>query len=411
MAVRVRIIALTVLLSLIFAVVGLLINTLDIKIDLISPLSNGFSISSLFGNKTQKHEKFIYGFLPYWNIKETENLKYEHLTDVAYFGLYINPDGSIKKYDSDGNIEPGYNNWKNNQDLKKSINEAKKYGTRYSLTLISHNDETTENFLNCVSCWEKLEETTLEELSYHKISDVHLNFEYSTYTDKELTDKFTKFVKHYSNFIKEHDSNSILAVSAFADSNRKQRITDIKEISSSVDLIFIMGYDFRTSGSEYAGPTAPLDGIGTVAEYDIRTTVKDYIANAPTSKILLGVPYYGYNWPVTTTEPYSRKSSNNVLGTTDFGARAQTYQDIMQIIETYNIQPKWDDVAKVPYFTYYNSEHDAYRQVYYENKESLKYKFDYANEMQLAGVGIWALGYDGRYLDLWHLLESYDKSK
>ena len=385
---------------------SLLVAKLDLPLKLNSPLSKGFSISSLF----KKHESkgnFVYGFLPYWNIKELDNIQYENLTDIAYFGVYINPDGTIKKYDNEGNTEQGYNNWRNSKELADGIAKGKKAGTRFSLTLISHSDDTTEAFLNCRSCWETLELVATKEMAYHKIRDIHLNFEYSTYTDEQLTDKFTAFTEHFSNYLKSHDKEALLVVSAFADSNNKQRLTDIKAISEYVDGIFIMGYDFRTAGSEYAGPTAPLDGIGTVSTYDIRTTIKDYVANAPASKIILGVPYYGYNWPVTNNTPYSKKIASNVLGAADIGAKAQTYQDIMAIIEEYNIKPQWDEVAKVPYFTYYSVESGTYRQIYYEDKRSLTEKFSYARDMGLGGIGIWALGYDGKYLDLWNLLKTH----
>lgn len=407
MDLRLRIVIFTVGLSLLLYGAANILHTFNITLDLKSPLSNGFGLSSLFG-KHKNTDNFVYGFLPYWNLDDAKNFRYEDLTDIAYFGIRINSDGSIARLDSSGNAEPGYAAWKNSQDLTEIISKAKQNGVRVSLTVISHEDNTTENFLNCESCWETLEKNVLTELNYRKIDDVHLNFEYSTYTTKEMADKFTKFTKHFDNYLAHNHKNSILVISAFADSNIKSRLTNIKELSPYVDGIFIMGYDFRTRGSEFAGPVAPLDGIGTVATYDIRNTVKDYIANAPKSKIILGVPYYGYNWPVESTQPYSRQVDSNVLGyASDSGAKSQTYADIMTIIEEYNIKPSWDEVSKVPYFSYYSPQTQTYRQIYYEDKKSLALKFKYAKDSGIGGIGIWALGYDGNYVDLWDLLKEY----
>ena len=65
---------------------------------------------------------------------------------------------------------------------------------------------------------------------------------------------------------------------------------------------------------------------------------------------------------------------------------------------------KWDTEGKVPYFTYYNSQGGVNRQVYFENSDSLKEKYKLAKNEGLAGVGIWALGYDGDRKELWDVL-------
>jgi spore germination protein YaaH len=45
------------------------------------------------------------------------------------------------------------------------------------------------------------------------------------------------------------------------------------------------------------------------------------------------------------------------------------------------------------------------RQVYFENERSLRAKYELIKANDLAGVGIWALGYDGGYQELWNLLK------
>ncbi|MBI2049380.1 hypothetical protein HYT32_00490 [Candidatus Roizmanbacteria bacterium] len=48
----------------------------------------------------------------------------------------------------------------------------------------------------------------------------------------------------------------------------------------------------------------------------------------------------------------------------------------------------------------------AIKQIYYENYESLKAKLDFMKSKNLGGVSLWALGYEGRYKEVWDLFIS-----
>jgi spore germination protein YaaH len=43
--------------------------------------------------------------------------------------------------------------------------------------------------------------------------------------------------------------------------------------------------------------------------------------------------------------------------------------------------------------------------IYYENSRSMSYKLDFVNQLDLGGVAIWALGYEGRSRELWDVVE------
>jgi len=42
--------------------------------------------------------------------------------------------------------------------------------------------------------------------------------------------------------------------------------------------------------------------------------------------------------------------------------------------------------------------------VYFEDEKSLQYKIDFANQLEVAGIAIWALGYEGETRDLWEVV-------
>jgi spore germination protein YaaH len=369
--------------------------------DLVSPLSTSFSIFSVFEQDTDPPSHTIYGYLPYWGLGKIKYLQLDKLTDIAYFGLYLNADGTFKQTLEDGTTEPGYAGWRSNKDLEKLILESKKSGVRVSLTVISHADEISDEFLNCASCWAAFVENLETELNYHHIKNVNLNFEYVEPVSLAVASKYTKFVAYTNSRLDALYEDSYLVVSTFADSFIRSRVTDVEELSKVSDALFIMGYDFHRPTSDTAGPVAPVGGADVHAEYDITTMLADYLASSPPNKLILGVPYYGYNWVVEKNSSYAKR----IEGTDDIGfSQSQIYADIMADVAELAPTVLWDDLGQVPYFTYVSPSTGSTRQVYFENKESLRIKYSLAKEYGLAGVGIWALGYDGARQELWDLL-------
>lgn len=370
----------------------------------LSPVGNEFSVlsaSSAFNPDKQQY--IVYGFLPYWQLHKAKYVQLDKLTDVAYFALGIEQNGKIKTLSDDGTIDPGYNQWRNNAELYEFIKYAKDSNVRVSLTVISHEDDKSDYFLKCKTCWNTLYEDLIEELDFHQIKDVNFDFEYVEYTTKENALRYTEFASYMNKRLDEKFGDSYVVVSSFADSNVKPRITDIESLAKAVDGLFVMAYDFHYTGSDNAGPVSPIDGAGTRTTYDIRTMLRDYLADVPSSKIILGVPYYGYNWVTVPASEYApRIEGNDYIGY----SQSQTYEYVMETVLNYNPTIKWDALGQVPYFSYVSTETGSHRQVYFENVRSLALKYNLAKEQNLAGVGIWALGYDGGYQELWELLST-----
>ena len=80
--------------------------------------------------------------------------------------------------------------------------------------------------------------------------------------------------------------------------------------SGGADAVLIMGYDYRTAGSNYAGSIDPLAGPA----YDLADTVRTYIARVPASRVILGVPYYGRAWSTVSSAVNSRTQTGAKYG-------------------------------------------------------------------------------------------------
>ncbi len=402
-----KIVSFIFVLSIILAVLGMYFKHFEYKSKPLTPYSNSLDIFSLFATR-EKPKYTVYGYLPYWTIANSQYLQLDKLTDIAYFGLYINPDGTFKKYvqSDQGQItEPGYNNWKTNEDLDTIIAASKKYGVRFALTVIAHTDSENDKFLDCRSCWDTLLQNLETELDSKGIKDVNLNFEYAGASDPDKADKFADFTKFLNEALDKKYGDSRVIVAAFADSMITSRVSSrIDLLSKYSDGIFIMAYDFHAPQSDHAGPVSPINGIGVHGNYDITTMIKDYLAVSPPNKIIMGVPYYGYNWVVQDTSEYA----NRLDGTDIIGhSESQTYASVLDTISSQKPEVKWDSIGHVPYFTYISPDTRSFREVYYEDPRSLREKYYLIRSNNFQGVGIWALGYDEGYTELWNLL--YDE--
>lgn len=371
---------------------------------ILSPFSKKSSIFSFF-IKHEKPKKIIYGYLPYWSFEDIKYIKLDELTNIAYFGAYLSDDGNFEEYTTseDGTQvkEPGYAIWKDSKDLTSLINKCNQEGVRFAFTVVAHKDEKIDKFLDCKDCWNTLLKNLISELNFRGIKDVNLNFEYGGETDPQRANEFSELTKYLNTELDKVFGDSFLVVSAFADSTYAPRISsDLDNLGRYADGIFIMGYDFHRPASDSVGPVSPILGN----EHNLTTVLNDFLAKIPPNKIILGLPYYGYNWVVSDTSPDAKTIKDDEDSPL---AESQTYDSVMNTILDTDPEIKWNDEAKSPYFSYVRPESGELRTVYFENEDSLKAKYELVKQKGLAGVGIWALGYDGGYSELWDVL--YDE--
>jgi spore germination protein len=148
---------------------------------------------------------------------------------------------------------------------------------------------------------------------------------------------------------------------------------DYEELAKYNDLIVIMAYDFTPVGALSPGPVAPANWVTNVARYASQ--------KIPNEKVLLGVPFYGYDWTMDDEDP----------GRTARPAQAMRFDQTLALQRYDDLEFHWDDVAKSPWATY-TDEEDREHQVWFENRDSLRYKLDIMINFDLGGMAAWRLG-------------------
>lgn len=189
--------------------------------------------------------------------------------------------------------------------------------------------------------------------------------------DSSLRESYTDFIRELSTGLRAHDRLLTVAVHAKdSDYGGLGGFQDWKAIGPYVDRLRIMTYDYHWRGGG-PGPVAPLYWIESVAEY-ARSVIEP-------SKVMIGVPFYGYDWPPNGN------------------ARALPWSDIEDLIAseqpTVNLlQRNARGPVDESYFFYGAAA--GRREVWYMTDRGLESKLELVQRLDLGGIAIWQLGYE-----------------
>ncbi|MEX2425659.1 MAG: glycosyl hydrolase family 18 protein [Thermomicrobiaceae bacterium] len=148
---------------------------------------------------------------------------------------------------------------------------------------------------------------------------------------------------------------------------------DYEELAKYNDHIVIMAYDYTPVGSQSPGPVAPIGWVEDAAHYAT--------SRIPNEKVLLGVPFYGYDWTLEDNDP----------DRTTGAARAMRFDHTMALEQFDDLEFHWDESAQSPWATYTDDE-GAQHEVWFENIDSLRYKLNVMTNYDLGGMAAWRLG-------------------
>lgn len=142
-------------------------------------------------------------------------------------------------------------------------------------------------------------------------------------------------------------------------------------LGEAADNVLVMTYEW---GYTYGPPRAvsPLPEVRRVLDYAV--------TEIPPSKIFMGVPNYGYDWPL----PYVRgETKAQSLGNTAAVERALQKSAAIE----------YDDTEQAPFFRYFDRPEtysDAVEHiVWFQNARSADAQLRLVREYGLAGIGVW----------------------
>jgi spore germination protein len=344
-----------------------------------------FSVSS---------DKLVYGFAPYWTLKDIE--LHPELTNLAYFSLTINHDGTFVTREGDG-AEPGFHRLRSDEFMELSAKMHQR-GGQLDLVITQFKTDDIKAFLGSKTAQARFFSSLDNALLAYPFSGINIDIELAGSATPELRNQFTSFMKDLREHLDQKYEHIQLSVDMYAGAATSLQLWDVEKVEPYVDYIVVMAYDFHRRSSTQAGPVAPLFGGKELWDGDINQHLQAFLKVVPPSKILLGIPFYGYEWQTLSRDPQSHTFPNT--GATASVDRVNTLLANQQDL---NLIEKWDEAALSPYLSY--EKNGETFQIYYENSRSLSYKLDYVNQLDLGGIAIWALGYEGKNRELWDVIE------
>ncbi|MGY3795360.1 glycosyl hydrolase family 18 protein [Aquimarina sp. 433] len=399
------------LLLLILQLIGCNQNTSEeVKTDTENPnyISHRNLLNTEFAKHNFKTEK-QWDSLHKISIKKKNHPNSTLLPGVRTFGWHIYPNGSMyKNYNFSllwgvsyfsYEIQPKTGSYKNIHQWKTTalIDSAKTKGCKVFLSVSNFGAKNNRIFLENKKAQKVLGDSLAILLNQRSANGINIDFEGVSRKNRK---QFSQFIINISKHLKEVNPNYQVSLCLYA--KDWNDIFDINAIDTYVDFYTLMGYDYFGSFSKITGPVTPFAKTKKFGK-GLQSSI-DYYHNKGVrfDKLIVGLPYYGAEW-------YTKKPKiGSIVNTFKSHPRYHTIKSTY--IDSLKIPVQFDPKSSSSYIVMKDFNNEEYRQLFFEDVKSLSIKYDWIKEKKISGIGIWALGYDEGYDELWDLIaEKFSK--
>ncbi len=324
-------------------------------------------------------ESIVYGWHPYWMGSAYTNYRWDLLSHLCFFSYEVDP-SSGSPISTHG--------W----STSAAVNTALDQGVKVTLCVTLFSGHST--FLNSASSKQNLITQLINLISSRGAHGVNIDFEGIPASQSV---NFANFMVDLSNQMHAAIPGSEVSTVLYAvDWNS---VFNFSIMEPEVDQYVVMGYDYYYTNSATAGPEDPLYQFGTSYNYTLSRTITDYLHDGcPAEKLVMGLPYYGREWSTTSLSIPSATTASGV---------ARTYSTVR-----FNASGNYS-TANHTYRSDCRSDHYGFlsggipKQCFITKETAFAERLAHIRRTGIAGIGIWALGYDGGYDAMWNTIESY----
>lgn len=229
-------------------------------------------------------------------------------------------------------------------------------------------NELAHRALNDIQVQNRLLDNILINLRQKNYKGLDVDFEFIYVEDR---DKYTAFIRNATQKLNPEGYEVIVALAPKTSSDQPGLLYqghDYGGLGAAANGVLLMTYEW---GYTYGPPmaVAPIPNIRAVLNYAVTQIARN--------KIYMGMPNYGYDWPL----PYVR-------GTT----RAQSISNVeaVRLAREYNAEILYDETAQSPHFQYTNTSGELH-EVWFEDARSIRAKLALVTEFGFLGIGYWNL--------------------
>ncbi len=326
----------------------------------------------------------VMGYLPFW--VEPENIPWEVIDVIAWFGVPTNVDGSL-----------GNDHGWGDAGTDALIEAAHEVGAAVVLSTTRFGGSEVHELLSSPSASAAAIENLVDAMVAGGGDGIDIDYEGLQSADREA---MVDFIASLRAAMDEAQPGSLLTMATPAVD--WSGAWDYDVLAAYADVMFIMGYGFHGSWSG-PGPIAPLDGGSPWGTRCLRWSAQDYLEwggaeNADT--FVMGLPLYGYEWEASGPEVPAEDS---------WDAWSVFWHTGLPLVAEHGFS--WDDVSSTPWSAWEEAPGD-WRQLWFENPESIRLKAEMTRDEGIGGFGFFSLNYDHGDAELWEgvleVVESWD---
>jgi Glycosyl hydrolases family 18 len=307
----------------------------------------------------------VFGFAPYWTLSQSAGFNVQGISTLAYFSIDVNADGSL---DESG---PGWQGYES-QALATLITRAHAAGDRVVLTANCFDQSTLDQLTSSPTAATTLATALVAAVGAKNMDGVNLDFEGEGSSDQA---GLTKLVGTVSNALHQANPHYQVTMDTYASSaGDPNGFYNIATLAPEVDAFFVMEYQLNLQSTTSA--VSPL----TSTMFSDHQAVAQYTAVVPASKVILGMPYFGIDWP--TTDGTLTAQATGPATDVSYGQVMASGHPIY-----------WDAQTDTAWTSYEVG--TQWHETFFEDAASLYDAAQLANSNGLGGMGIWALGMDG----------------
>ncbi|MDO4311608.1 MAG: glycosyl hydrolase family 18 protein [Eubacteriales bacterium] len=297
---------------------------------------------------------YAYTYISPWVLEQT----LPFLTELFIFSYGFTPEGNLL-------LPPLDDYWMIQAALSQDVRpiltltpfDASGQFNNALITSVVQNENYRQNLIGQV----------LNTLQSKNFAGADVDFEFIQRQDR---DAFTAFVNELAAALRPYGYTTTVALAPKTSANQPGLLYEGKDyaaLGAAADSVLLMTYEW---GYKY-GPNmavAPLNAVRRVVDYAV--------TEIPPEKIHLGIPNYGYDWPL----PFEQ-------GTT--AAVTIGNVEAIRIAVENNAVIQFDETAMSPYFRYTlnGTEHE----VWFEDVRSISAKFNLIKEYGLSGADYWQI--------------------
>jgi hypothetical protein len=364
--------AATVLISLLLVVTATPLAAPSVAAASLEPLTSGQLSRRMSGE--------VFGYLPYWSIGSWTDayLPYGQLTDIAIFGVGIKKSGHL---DTDS---PGY------LDLMSAtgteiIEHAHAAGVRIHITFQSFGGDRNKILFADPTALATFRSEARALVRQRGADGANLDIEG---LNNDYWPAWADTIKKLRTSLRKDNPIARLSVATNPNSTGSKMAKVATD--AGADRVFIMAYVFRTALAQPVGSNDPL--IRADGGLSLTTSLDSYASRGvPAGRILLGLPFYGMTWPTVSSAMHAkRRPLSDGLGDGNSFFPYRMAQDGLPAGAVVDHDP----VEKSARITWYDDAKASWYQTYYDDPQSMGSKARLALTRGLAGMGIWALGYE-----------------